>query len=354
MIENTKIDMKKIEEMCQSFNVLLDPEQLHISGERYLMMKNKYVLSGKEKMSGRRVIVKASNIPDGIREIDQEVQVRNLLLQISFAKDKIKFAEHIKDKKSDGYYVWATEYIAQDKVFVEYTTDEQFFMILKAFEAQESFHATTFEHEKTIKSLFPVFHAQDYFAEFRRYKEGIKSLNNTELDRTLDMAEKFLRENKQSIDTYSNYLTHTDFVPHNFRVKNREVYMLDLSSVHFGNKYEGWARLLNYMVIHNPELEKSLSVYVRKNRGEEEYLNLRLMRVYKLGFLLDFYTKSIIKTERDLKELTFERINFWHEVLKFILNDQEIPSNLIGDYKSKRDNLRSEEEKKRQREFAVA
>ena len=39
------------------------------------------------------------------------------------------------------------------------------------------------------------------------------------------------------------------------------------------------------MVHHNPDLEKILSEYVRANRGEEEYLSLRLMRVYKLGFL---------------------------------------------------------------------
>ena len=134
--------------------------------------------------------------------------------------------------------------------------------------------------------------------------------------------------------------------------------MLDFSpeyrTVHFGNKYEGWARFLNYMVIHDPALEKLLSDYVRENRGEEEHLNLQLMRVYKLGFLLEFYAKSLSETDGDLRTLTLERIDFWNEVLKFILKGQDVPATFVEEYKVKRDKLRSEDEKKRQREFAVA
>jgi hypothetical protein len=169
---------------------------------------------------------------------------------------------------------------------------------------------------------------------------------------------KLRHSSSKLIDKYGNYLSHTDFVPHNFRVRDRKIYMLDCSpeyrTVHFGNKYEGWARFINYMVIHNPELGNILADYVRKNRGEEEHMSLRLMRVYKLGFLIAFYTESLKSTTGDLLELTRERIGFWHEVLKFILGDKPVSSDFVKEYKDKRDKLRSEEEKKRQREFAVA
>jgi len=130
--------------------------------------------------------------------------------------------------------------------------------------------------------------------------------------------------------------------------------MLDCSSIHFGNKYEGWARFLNYMVIHNPELEQFLNEYVLKNRGTNDYLNLRLMRVYKIGYLLKYYAESLEKTTGNLNTLTLKRINFWHEVLKAVLSDTQLSKEILQDYIENRDDLRSEEEKKRQREFSVA
>jgi hypothetical protein len=335
-----------MEATLKSLGFTLEAEQPHISGERFLMAKNKQVLVGHDK-TGRHVVIKVSTVPEGQEDISREKKARDMLSSLSFALDNILFPEEIFFGKKDGYLIWAIEYIEQEKVFVEYTLEEQFFLILRAFEAQEAFHATTFEHEKKVQSLFPILHAQEYFAEFEKFEvEG------------LETAHQFLLTHKTLIDKYCNYLTHTDFVPHNFRVRNRKIYMLDCSpeirTVHFGNKYEGWARFLNYMTIHNPKLEKLLEEYIRKNRGEEEYQVLRLMRVYKLGFILDFYQKSLAKTEGDLKELTLERLDFWREVLKYVLADQEMPEGFIEDYKKKRDSLRSEDEKRRQKEFAVA
>lgn len=351
--------LEEIAKVIEQIGYSLESEQPHLSGERFLMSKDKYVLVARRSTDNAKVIIKTSRSTEGKVDINNEKRARDLLKSISFANKKILLPNETYYGEIAGYTLWATEYIEQDKIFVAHTTEEQFFLILSAFEEQESFHATTYEHLNTVKQIFPILQGQEYFREFDKFMQTLTEVRlGTNLAETLIKAASFLRDNKNTIDKHSNYLTHTDFVPHNFRVKDRQIYMLDCSpeyrTVHFGNKYEGWARFLNYMTIHNPELEKTLSDYVRKNRGEEEYLNLRLMRVYKLGFLLDFYAKSISKTEGDLKELTIERINFWHEVLKFILNDQEIPTDFIENYKNKRDNLRSEEEKKRQREFAVA
>jgi len=351
--------LEEITKIIEPIGYVLENDQPHLSGERFLMSKNKYVLVARRKMDDKRVIFKASKTQDGKTDITNEKKARDLLKSINFANKRVLLPVEVYYSETQDYTIWATEYIEQEKVFVAHSIEEQFFLILGAFEEQEAFHATTFEHLKTVKQIFPILQGQDYFKEFDKFVYTLKSNKvSDEIVETLSKSAKFLRDNKNTIDKHSNYLTHTDFVPHNFRVKDHQIYMLDCSpeyrTVHFGNKYEGWARFLNYMVIHNPELEKVLSEYVKKNRGEEEYLNLRLMRIYKLGFLLDYYAKSVSQTEGDLRELTLERISFWHEVLKFILNDQEIPSNFIDDYKNKRDNLRSEEEKKRQREFAVA
>jgi hypothetical protein len=342
-----------VESTLKSLGFQLESEQPHVSGERFLMQKDKQVLVATDS-EGRKVIVKVSSKSGGKDEILHEKRARDLLGSVVFSNDNILFPKELYFGEKDGYMIWATEFIPQEKVFVAHDIEEQFFLILRAFEEQEAFHATTFEHLKTIDKFFPVFHAREYFAEFEKFITNIEMLNISEIDKTLNLSLETLKANKKTIDTYSNYLTHTDFVPHNFRIKDKTIYMLDLSAIHFGNKYEGWARFLNYMVIHNPKLENLLSNYVRDNRGAEEYLNLRLMRIYKLGFLIDFYVKSLGKTEGDLKELTLERIHFWHEILKLVLEDQGIPESFVEEYKKKRDNLRSEEEKKRQREFAVA
>ncbi len=340
------INLKEISQIIESIGYLLEDEQPHISGERFLMSKEKYVLVAKRSTDGKKVIFKVGRSDEGKREINNEKMARDLLSSINFARKNVLLPKELYYGEMGGLVLWATEYIEQEKVFVAHTNEEQFFLILGAFEEQEAFHATTFEHLSTVRKIFPILQGQEYFKEFDGFKQTITSSTNIQgLTETMDRSSTLLRAHKSTIDKHSNYLTHTDFVPHNFRVRDRQIYMLDCSPEY---------RTVHYMVIHNPELERLLSDYVRKNRGEEEYLNLRLMRIYKIGFLLDFYTKSIEKTEGDLKELTLERINFWHQILNFILDDQEIPSNYVTEYKNKRDNLRSEEEKKRQREFAVA
>ncbi len=345
--------LELIKKTLSTLQFELDENQPHLSGERFLMTKDKFVLIGKN--SDNTIVIKISDQKDGIKEIEHEKNARDLLRQLSFADKNILFPKDIYFGKKDNFLILITEFISQDKVFVSHTLQEQFFMILKTFEAIEGFHATTFEHINTIKYAFPIFYAQEYFTNFEKFKKTfIKNFDDTEINETLSKAESFLRINKAVIDRYANHLTHSDLVPHNFRVNAGAIYLLDTTSIRFGNKYESWARFLNYMVIHNPSLEKLLVDYIRKNRGEEEYLDLRLMRVYKITELLEYYGKSLPKTEGDLHTLTVERINFWHKIMKAILDDVTIEEELIKQYINERNKLRSEEEKERQREFAIA
>ena len=353
--KNVGLEIQKISIIIRNLGFSLDQNQPHTNGERFLMTKDKLVLVGKRASDDLRVIIKASNHKGGEQEIGSEKRARDLLQTLSFTQENILFPREIFFGNQNDYLFWIIEFIEQKKVFVEHSVEEQFFLILRAFESQEAFHATTFEHIRQVTSVFPVFYVQEYLKEFQNFKATISTnYLDEEIKRTLEVASNILHKHKKEIDMFCGYLIHTDFVPHNFRVKDNDVYMLDCSAILFGNKYEGWARFLNYMIIHNPSLEQILIKYIKDNRDVADYTNLRMMRIYKIGFLLQYYTIALGKTSGDLRKLTEERINFWHENLKAILRDKQIDQKIISDYKKERDILRSEEEKKRQKEFAVA
>jgi len=276
----------------------LEENQPYMSGERYLMAGGKLVLVGTEEKTGAKVIIKASRTPEGKKEIESEKKSRDLMRSLSFADKKILIPEERWYGTKSEYVFLIMQFIPQEKVFVAHLVEEQFFIALSAFEAQESFHATTYEHLRAIKNVFPVLSAAEYLKDFDRLQRSILTFYPDESIRAvLEKAGTFLAVHRITIDRYANYLTHTDFVPHNFRLVEHTLYMLDCvpnyATVHFGNKYEGWARFLNYMMLHSPELERLLIKYIRENRGEDEYLSLRLMRAYKLVFLINFHASSL-------------------------------------------------------------
>ncbi|MFA5998211.1 MAG: hypothetical protein WC814_02395 [Candidatus Paceibacterota bacterium] len=351
-------ELSTISRLLKPLGFSLDERQPYMSGERYLMAGGKLVLAGTQDSDGTKVIIKTSSRKDGKKEIESEKSSRDLMLSLSFADKKILLPDELYYGTEGGYLFLIMRFIPQEKVFVAHTIEEQFFIALSAFEAQEAFHATTFEHLRAVKDVFPVLSSAEYFRDFARLKDSIlRQYPDEPLRTVLERTEKFLREGVVTIDRYANYLTHTDFVPHNFRITEHTLYMLDCvpnyATIHFGNKYEGWARFLNYMLIHSPELERLLAKYVRRNRGEDEYLSLRLMRAYKITFLLDFYARSLAKTAGDLHTLTLARIAYWREALIAVLEDRPLAKEVTDQYVATRDALRSPEEKERQREFNV-
>jgi len=355
-------EISTISGLLKPLGFSLEEQQPYVSGERYLaigMAGGKFVLAGTRDADGAKVIIKASRQKDGKKEIESEKKSRDLMRSLSFADKKILIPEELYYGTKSDYVFLIMRFIPQDKVFVAHTIEEQFFIALSAFEAQESFHATTYEHLRAIKDVFPVLYAAEYFKDFDRLRASALHLYPDEsLRATLEKTDSFLRKNKVTIDRYANYLTHTDFVPHNFRIMEHTLFMLDCvpnyATIHFGNKYEGWARFINYMMLHSPELERLLVDYVRRNRGEDEYLSLRLMCAYKLTFLLEFYARSLPKTTGDLHTLTLARLTYWREALVAILEDRPLAKEITEQYVKTRNSLRSEEEKARQREFAVA
>ncbi len=335
----------------------LEDAQPHLWGERYLMQAmttksgKKLVLLGHFAHNGRRVVIKATSDRAGAEELEHERECRRVLGQIHFAYQVFFSPEEIFFTKKDGYTISVQAFIEQKRTFFERPLAEQFSLALKSFKAQEGAHATTYEHKKFTRKSFSSIDADGYIKTFAIFKKNILTYNqnNKELTDTLRNAQKFFETNRETIEQYCGFLTHVDFVPHNIRIVNSDIYLLDHSSLRFGNKYEGWARFLNFMTLYNQPLEEALVRYVRDNRTSEESLALKLMRIYRLGEIIWYYTNTLEKSLGDLHALNQKRVEFWSLVLDALLKDEKIPLSVITQYQKDRDSLRSEEEKLRQR-----
>ena len=333
----------------------IEKEQPHMGGERYLMQAvtttsgKKLILIGKRKNDGKRVVIKATSDKDGIRELEHERVCRNVLQKINFAYKTFLSPEEILFVKKDRYLISIQEFVAQDKTFLEHTIKEQFGLTIKAFEAQEGAHATAYSHMGLVKKNFGSIDAEGYLKNFNSFKNKIlESRDNENLRPLLEKAERELIKKKEIIEQYTRFLTHTDFVPHNIRVVGENIYLLDHSSFRFGNKYEGWARFCNFMILYNPHLERALVKYVAENRTEEESIALYLMRIYRLGEIIWYYVSILDKSYGNLLTLNQKRVEFWSKILEYLLSRASAPDSFIEEYKKTRDSLRSADEKKRQ------
>ena len=334
----------------------LDVEQPHTVGERYLMQAvtttsgRKLILLGRRMRDGTRVVIKVTDDPAGMRELEHERICRTVLARIHFAYRVFRSPEELFFGIRSGQLLSIQRFIEQESTFLARPLVEQFSLALKAFKAQESAHVATYGHERLIKKTFGMINAPDYLAAFEGFKKNIlRELPNTAPMDTLNKALEELKNGRETIEQYCGFLTHTDFVPHNFRIIEGDIYLLDHSSLRFGNKYEGWARFVNFMTLYNPPLADALTEYVRLNRTPEESISLKLMRVYRLGEIIWYYTDTLKKCSGNLCLLNEERVRFWANVLSIVLHDEKMPPRVLDDYRRTRDKLRSEDEKFRQK-----
>lgn len=326
-----------------SMGFMLEPQQPHIAGERTLTGPigggHKLLLLGQDS-SGARVVIKISNDPKAVAEMAHERVCRDLLESIKFATEVFHSPRELVFEKRGGYTILVTEFVTQDTAFLERPIDEQFRLALAAFKAQEGAHATTYEHARTIKGTFGEMRSGNYLEKLREYVRETSGL---------DAALAFAEKHKETLEQYCGFLTHWDFTPQNIRVHNGQIYLLDHSSLRFGNKYEGWARFINFMELYNPALARALVQYVKLNRTQEESLALKIMRAYRLAELVRYYSGWLPRTDGSLHELAEARISFWKNVLQAVLDDKDVSPALVEEYKKTRDSLRSEEEKERQK-----
>ncbi len=351
-----KQELNGVLPLLKKHGYILDADQIHIKGERYLMSGNKLVLIGHHKKNKRRVVIKLSSNLSGTKEILRERACRTIIQTIDFTYRAFFLPEEILFIEKNGYTISITAYIKQAQHFIDRPLEEQFFLSLRAFEMQEGAHVTTYAQEKSITDSLEMRDVKHYLSSFEEFKNNVLATDpsNTHLIAVFEKATKFLKEGTTIIERYSGFLTHSDFVPHNLRIVDNTIYLLDHTSLYFGNKYESWARFINFMVHHNPLLEHMLMTYVRQNRNADEYLTLRIMRVYKLGFLLQYYTGTLEKTSGDMQKLMRLRLAFWTRVLEAVLDDKHLPNEIVCSFLEEENVLRSEEEWQRRKEIISA
>lgn len=343
-------ELSQVLPYIDSLGFKLDTTQVHIGGERHLMSGKKLVLTGTNKEDGHQVIIKVSSDQSGISEIESEHRAREILKSLPFAERPFLFPREEVYGQFGPYRISITAFEDQRQAYIAHSLEEQFFLALRAFAVQEGLQAATYEHTRMIREAFGIATPEIYLAEFGEFMKAARTLGEeySEVKNVFEQATLFLADNYKHIARYTGFLTHTDFVPHNFRINDKGILLLDLPALRFGNKYESWARFLNYMTVHNPTLERMLDTYIKENRATEEYMALRLMRTFKLGELLSYYIGTLDNTEGDLHTLNRERIFFWSEVLRAVLEDTPVSEEIVDAYVSRRNELRSEEELKRQ------
>jgi hypothetical protein len=338
--------------------ITLDAEQPQVIGERYLTRPvgggRKVVFFGR-KADGERVVIKSSSEPQGAAELELERRMRGLLGHIGFAYETFFSPDEVLFDSAGGVLV--TEYIAQDRPFLERALEEQFAIALSAFKAQERAHAVTAEHWRSLEAAMG---ANEYFIKPGEYAKAAAYANDlsilkdyderlfSKLDPPLDETIELISGHAEALERYGGFLTHWDFTPQNFRIRDSKLYLLDHASIRFGNKYESWARFINFMTLYNPPLADALAEYVRLNRTPEEVLTLKIMRAYRLLELIRYYATWLGRAEENDRALALARIAFWSEALAAVLQDKKIAPATIEEYKKRRDALRSEAEKLRQ------
>ncbi len=334
----------------------LDAVQPHLAGERFLMQAvttthgRKLILFGTDS-HGARVVIKATRDTAGTAEILHERTCRQFLTNIDFAAAVFHTPPEVYFTHSHGFTILIQAFIEQPSSFLERPFEEQFFFALNAFKAQEGAHAATYKHRAKIAHVYAIREARDYLRSHTEFSNFIthRESHNKSLRTLLSDTAHELARNTLLLDQYSSYLTHTDFVPHNFRIDTTDtMYLLDFSSLVFGNKYEGWARFLNFMTLYHEALESSLIAYIRDNRAKEELATLRLMRLYRLTELIRYYVGTLDKSDGNLHQLNTARIDFWSQVLAAELQHTRVSEKIRTNYQTIRDSLRSDEEKKRQ------
>ena len=336
----------------------IESHQPHLKGERFLQQAvtttsgKKMILLGHNK-HGRRVVIKATRDRAGRAELQRERTCRQVLNRIDFAGDVFHTPQELDFFVEAGFSVSVHAFITQDCSFLERTTASQFDFALRAFKAQESAHATTYKHQKLIARTYGIRDANAYLQNFADFMQNVLTIGvqHPELHTVFSHAASVLAREQRTISQYGNFLTHTDFVPHNFRIAHNTIYLLDHSSLTFGNKHEGWARFINFMTLYNPQLADAFVQYTKDNRASEEQHSLWLMRIYRLGELIWYYADKIHRCDGDLQKLNEARVIFWCDILTHVLHKTPIPPERIERYKRTRDQLRSPEEKERQKDL---
>lgn len=348
-------ELPVIRRLLSLHHITLAAEQPHLKGERFLIQAlttvggRKLILLGTNATTQQKVVIKATREAAGKAELLHERTCRSLLHAMKFSYESFHSPQEVLFAEVEGYTLYVGEFIEQTSSFLERPLEEQFNFALRALKAQEQTRATTATHLGTVRNVFGTKTSDDYRTMTDDFLTHIsKHPTLSEASALVTKVAAVLRQNLNRVDQYCGFLTHTDFVPHNFRIRDNVLYLLDFSSLRFGNKHEGWARFLNFMTLYNPALETLLLTYVRENRSPEEVESLHLMRLFRLAEIIAYYSETLDRSSGNVHALNRARIDYWSAVLDAELHHTSVSAEITEAYKAQRDALRSDGEKERQ------
>ncbi len=151
----------------------LEEDQQHMKGERPFMQAvttksgQKFILLARRQSDNKRVVIKATRDKKGAEEIKHEQICRKAIQNILFAYKIFFTPKEMLFVKKGGYTISIQEYMEQKSTFLERPLEEQFSLALKAFKAQESSHATTYRHKKSITKTFGKVDADWYLESYK-------------------------------------------------------------------------------------------------------------------------------------------------------------------------------------------
>lgn len=331
--------------------------QVHIGDERTLISRDKLVLKGRCISDASRVIIKASASVAGIREIERERTCRRCLAEINcnFQPPIFSYPEELGFLQEEGLCISVIKYIDQDIRFLNRTLEEKLNLSLSAFYIQEKVTVGVVKNLIGIVDRLGIVTENAYLREFEACLGDalIYSPQNRILRLNRERAVFFFRDRLCYVRGHQGFLVHADFVPNNFRVVGSKISYLDLGAFQFGNRYESWARYLNWMMVWDYQLEGALIKYFDENRGQEDYMCLSAMRALKMGFLIGVYSKHLSELQDDarLYALQSGRLNFWTLALVALIHGNHVPERTALEFAKFQESLRSERERRRQMEM---
>jgi len=337
----------------------LDSEdnQVHIGGERALISRDKLVLKGWRISDASRVIIKASASLAGIREIERESACRRCLAEInrSFQSPIFFYPDELGFLQEDDLCISVIEYVDQDMRFLDRPLEEKLHLSLSALHAQERVTVGAVKNLAGVADRFGTITANTYLREFKAHLKNALTYfpQNLVLRSNLEHADTFFRERLCHVREHHGFLIHSDFVPNNFRVIGSEFYYLDLGAFRFGNRYESWARYLNWLMVWDCRLEAVLVDHINEGRGREHHASLSAMRAFNIGFLIQMYSKLLPEVQENarLHALQSGRLNLWTSALIALIHGDHMPEQTALEFAQFQESLRSEHERRRQMEM---
>src|SRR5581483_4638795 len=123
-------ELARLTPVLGEFGYALEEHQPHTGGERHLTGSGgrKLVLLGRGPMG--RAIIKASSDPAGVAELRRERAGRDILKRLRFAYQTFFSPKELLWSERDGLAVSITEFIEQDRPFLERPLKEQFDLAL--------------------------------------------------------------------------------------------------------------------------------------------------------------------------------------------------------------------------------